>query len=566
MFASSVKADKPVKYQMNFASLRERSVRPATGLAPKAPINNRWRGIKGKSVKSNRFIGKLAAALLFAATAPAFAAELPLIPWPAHVQPQTGQFVLNDQTAVITDAGFTNETDFLARELHLKNPGAADKNTILLTRHGADGLGAEAYRLEVTPAGVIIHAPTAAGAFYGGQTLRQLLDPSARTIPGVTIADAPRYAWRGFMVDVSRHFFDKPTLLRVLDWMADYKLNRLHLHLSDDQAWRLEIGKYPDLTRTGARGNFSDSNAPACFLTRADMQEIVAAAQARHIAVVPEIDMPGHAAAATRTYPELAGGEQTFNPGADATYDFLQNVLLSVMDICPSPWVHFGGDEVKSYAWKTNAAVIRKMQQDGLKTTGELEQSFVRHMAGFIRQQGRQPVGWDEIVAAKPAAGTLVFWWRHDKPEVLARALAEGYPVVLTPRDPCYFDYPQNENFPALGRKLYNTLATVYRGPIVPETIPAAQRQQIQGVEACLWTERIATVSYLEFMTLPRLPALAEMAWTPDSGRDFTKFEERLKPFLTQYRQEGIHFYDESNPQLSLRVAKQLPPTPATRN
>jgi hexosaminidase len=180
-------------------------------------------------------------------------------------------------------------------------------------------------------------------------------------------------------------------------------------------------------------------------------------------------------------------------------------------------------------------------------------------MSDFIRQHGRTPAGWDEITAAATQTNTIIFWWRHDKPEVLANALAAGYPVVLAPRAPCYFDYPQDETFSIpTGRKLYNTLASVYEGPQIPSGISSAELHQILGVEACIWTERIGTVPYLEFMTLPRLAALGEMAWTPDESRSFSRFDARLKPFLDQYRKAGIHFYDETNPQGSLDDAKAL--------
>ena len=457
---------------------------------------------------------------------------------------------------VIADAPFTNEAALLAGEIHLPTTAAAKGNRIRLTTQGAAGLGAEAYRLEVTAQGATIHALTPAGAFYGSQTLVQLLEPKSKKIPFVKIEDAPRYAWRGLMLDVSRHFFEKPTVLQLLDWMASYKLNRFHLHLTDDQAWRLEIEKYPALTQTGARGNYSDSNAPARFFAKADMLEIVSYAAQRHIVVVPEIDMPGHAGAATRTFPALDGGASTFNPASDQTYDFLQNVLLATMDVFPSPWIHFGGDEVKSAAWKNLPDAAQKMQAEGFADPHQLENDFVRRMAKFISEHGRTPAGWDEIAAAGTEPGALIYWWRHDKPEVLAQALAAGHPVVLSPRSPCYFDYPQDKSYPQIGWKICNTPEAVYRGPAVPTNLPPAQLKQILGVEGCVWTEHIGTVPYLQFMVLPRMVALAEMAWTPDGQRDFAQFNSRLQPHLDQCRQLGLHFYDEKNPESSLREAK----------
>ena len=497
----------------------------------------------------------LAVTSLAAAAFAASSAELALIPWPAQVEPQAGHFSLNEQTVVIADAPFTNEAVWLAGETHLPTAATAKGNRIQLTTQGAQELGEEAYRLEIDQHGATIQARTAAGAFYGAQTLRQLLEAKSQTIPFVKIEDAPRYAWRGLMLDVSRHFFDQPTLLQLLDWMADYKLNRFHLHLTDDPAWRLEIRKYPALTQAGAQGNFSDTNAPARFFTKAEMQTIVRYAARRHIVVVPEIDMPGHAGAATRTFPQLDGGQHTFNPAREETFDFLQNTLRDMMDVFPSPWIHFGGDEVNHSQWKVNA----RLRAEGVTQPDQLEGYFVRRMAGFISQQGRTPVGWDEIVAAKPATNTVVFWWRHNKPEMLEQALAAGYSVVLTPRSPCYFDYPQDQSYPQIGWKLCNTPEAIYGGPRIPTSVSPAQRDKILGVEGCVWTEHISTVPYLEFMLLPRLAALGETAWTPDARRDFAQFSARLPPFLAQYRQRGIHFFDANNPESSLREASSLP-------
>lgn len=491
------------------------------------------------------------------------AGELNLIPWPSKVTQHAGAFVLNPQTVLIANPTFTNEATRLAGELHLETAATAKTNRIQLTSQGSAGLGPEAYRLEVNPQGVTIHAHSPAGAFYGCQTLQQLLDPAARTIPCVTIEDSPRYAWRGLMLDVSRHFFDKSTVEQVLDWMAQYKLNRFHMHLTDDQGWRLEIKKYPELTRIGAQGNYSDPKASPRFFTHADLRDIVAYAKQRHIVVVPEIDMPGHASAATRTFPQLDGGMHTYNPARPETYVFLQNVLLDVMSVFPSPWIHFGGDEVNSSGWH----VTEQLKADGVNTPAQMESYFVRRMSQFIAQHGRTPVGWDEIMSAHPPKNTVVFWWRHNRPDSLKQALASGYDVVLTPRSPCYFDYPQDKSYPKIGWGLYNTPEAVYSGPKIPADISPAQRRQILGVEGCVWTEHIASKSYLEFKLLPRTAALGEMAWTADAQRNYAQFDNRLQSFVEQYRKDGLHYYDAQDPTGSLRAAKSgqaLQPTTAS--
>jgi len=468
----------------------------------------------------------LLAACIISSTLAAPAADLNLIPWPAKVQSQDGQFKLNEQTVITADPLFTNEASFFAGEFHLKAAPTADANQIRLTTQGAEGLGEEAYRLEVDAKGAIIHAKAPAGAFYGCQTLRQLLEPKSQAIPFVSIEDSPRYAWRGFMLDVSRHFFDKATLMQLLDQMAAYKLNRFHFHLTDDQGWRLELEKYPELTKTGATGNYSDKNAPARFFTKAEMLEIIHYAAQRHIIVVPEIDMPGHAHAATRTFPNLSGGANTLNPANEATYEFLQNVLLGVMDIFPSPWIHVGGDEVDTGAWKNDPLVQQKMQAEGLTDPHQLRGVFMHRISKVIEDQGRTPAVWHEALAADPDQKTVVFLWRPLR-ATLKKALDAGHPVVLTPAEPFYFSAATKD---ASGNRAFrNTMEDVYSGTPLLTNVPPAQLNQILGLQACIWTERITTVPELEAAVMPRLTAFAETAWTPDGQRDFAKFTARQK-------------------------------------
>ena len=531
--------------------LGSRGALPMTTLLSK--INQWWTRHHGTAHRSPPNLWS--ATLLLPLALRASAGELNLIPWPESVEVLPGQFALDAQTSVVADAPLATAGEQLRTLLKLNSPSVNAPRRVLLTTNGAANLGAEAYQLEVNSQGVILRAQTAAGAFYGSQTLRQLLNVDTRTLPAVKITDAPRYVWRGLMLDVSRHFFDQATIFRLLDWMAEYKLNRFHIHLADDQGWRIAINQYPELTKLGATGNFTDTNAAPRFFTQPELKEIVAYAACRYIVVVPEIDMPGHAGAATRAYPEIDGGVHTYHPAREATYDFLQNMLREVATIFPSPWIHFGGDEVNSSGWKNDPQITEKLKAEGLQQPQQLEGYFVRRMAKFISQQGRVPMGWDEITAANPATNTVIFWWRQNKPEVLAQALAAGYPVVLTPRSPCYFDYPQDKSYQNFSWKLFNTPEAVYDGPKIPAPVTALQQKNILGVEGCVWTERIATVPYLEFMLLPRLTALAEMAWTADSQRDYGKFSARLQPRLEQFHQQGIHPYNPAEPAESLREA-----------
>ncbi len=419
-------------------------------------------------------------------------------------------------------------------------------------------LGAEGYRLAIGPAGALITAGTETGAFYARQTLAQLT--VAGQTPCATLTDRPRYAWRGYMLDVSRHFAPTAELKALLDEMARYKLNRFHWHLTDDEGWRIEIKKYPLLTSIGGIGDKSNPQAPAQFYTQAEIRDLVAYARARHIVVVPEIDMPGHASGAARAYPAHAGGGSdrlpnfTFNPGKPETLLFLQDILREVKELFPDCGViHYGGDEVHFGwgKWDTLPEVQALKAKEHLADKQAVEKWFNRTMAAFINSLGCDTGGWDEILdAGTDPAHTVIFWWRHDKPAQLAKALQGGFKIVLTPRHPCYFDFLQN---PAhkVGRRWngINELQRVYGFPETA-TLPAdlaaqaAASPQVLGLQACLWSETCATRARREFLTYPRLLALAESAWTPAAKKNYEDFSARLKVHLPLLKQRGITCYD----------------------
>ena len=425
---------------------------------------------------------------------------------------------------------------------------------------------AEGYSLVVTPAGVALRAPASAGLFYGVQSLLQMVGATAPVpgktlrLPAARIEDRPRFAWRGLMLDESRHFFGKATVKDLLDVMAGLKLNRFHWHLTDQPGWRVEIRQYPRLTEIGARGNFSDPQAAAAFYTQADIREIVAFAQARHIVIVPEIDMPGHATAACRAYPEVSGGGQgqwngfTFNPAKEQTYVFLGNVLQELAALFPGPYFHIGGDEVSygNQSWSTDPEILQFIRDRGLTNSVGLERYFIRRVAGMVHQLGKTAVGWDEIAGAGvPPAESVVMWWRHDKPRVLTQVLTAGYPVVLCPRLPCYFDFVQDASHQQ-GRRWngFNDQARVYAfpEPAVNGLIPPGAEPNVLGVEACVWTERIQNRARLDFMTFPRLAALAEDGWTPAAAKNQAAFLERLRLYQRELERRQIHFFDGFDP------------------
>jgi hexosaminidase len=412
-----------------------------------------------------------------------------------------------------------------------------------------------------------VRAQSAAGLFYGVQSLLQMAAANqARAgspilLPAVTLTDAPRFEWRGLMLDESRHFFGKQTVKELLDVMAMLKLNRFHWHLTDEPGWRIEIKKHPKLTQIGGQGNWSDANGPARFYTQKDIREIVAYATARHIMVIPEIDMPGHATAATRAYPELSGGGEgkwagfTFNPAKEETYQFLEDVLREVAALFPAPYIHLGGDEVHygNQSWSTDPTIVQFTRDHGMTNAVQLEQYFVRRMAGVIQRLGKTTMGWDEIAGAGvPPANSAVMWWRHDRPQVLTQLLERDYRVVLCPRLPLYFDFVQDESHQH-GRRWkgeFNPLADVYRFPRseIEALVPPGKDAHVLGIEACLWTERIQHRERLAFMTYPRLAAMAEAAWTPEAVKDTTSFNRRLPAFLRELQRRGIPYFNPFEP------------------
>ena len=404
-------------------------------------------------------------------------------------------------------------------------------------------LGSESYTLKVTQTAVEISYGDSRGLRWAFMTLRELARgadglPLAE-IPCCTIVDRPRFAWRGFMLDESRHFTGKAGVKRLLDAMASVKMNVLHWHLTDEPAWRLEIKQYPKLTDIGSTGSYSDPQAPKAFYTQEDVAEIVAYAAERGIDIIPEIDMPGHATAANRAYPQHSGGgskknpEFTFNPAKVETEKFLTDILREVRKIFPkAPLIHLGGDEVH-YGWEKwpNLPEVKAlMATEGLKELKDVEGRFIRRMANHATDVGWPKVGlWDEASRFDLASDrTVLFWWRHEKPESLKEAITKGYPVVLCPRLPCYFDFVQDDSHKS-GRRWngFNRLENVYD---FPESLGVnyPKTGNILGIQACLWTETAVTQDRRDFLTFPRLFALAEAAWTAPERKDFQRFKKAV--------------------------------------
>lgn len=516
--------------------------------------------------------GLLAAAPVSAAASASAAPPIPLaalLPQPQRLQALEEQapFELDRQVQVWADPALLAAAQALARELGLRparageapaGGGAARQVRLVLAKDLPAVPGA--YRLRISAEAILIEAAEASGAFYAGQSLRQLLPQGVRLqgaaryrLPAAEIEDAPRFAWRGLMLDVARHFHDAGRVKRVIDQMAAYKLNRLHLHLSDDQGWRVQLRSLPRLSQVGGRGSHSQPNkGPAQFFSEADVREIVRYAAERYIEVIPEIDMPGHSGAAARAYPEFFDGRVTFNPAKPETYRFIDTLLGDLLRLFPGRYLHFGGDEVwvDNTRWKDMPEVMALARAltpaDQAPQLKAVEAEFARRVVQLIQKHGRIPIGWDEVIAAGFDDPNLVVqWWRMDKPEAARQALRQGQSLILSPSDRMYLDYAAGLGEPGAPWE-GNTGGAVSVEKIVawepmPEGLSEAERQRVLGIEAPLWTENVRSESYLQFMLYPRLAAVAEVAWRQSANSSPAAFVKRLAPHIQRWKAQGLN-------------------------
>jgi hexosaminidase len=438
----------------------------------------------------------------------------------------------------------------------LDGPRAGDVQLRLTPDSGS---GAESYHLVVSREGVTISSGGGAGLFYGLQTLRQLLEArvspaggSARGVPAVAIHDGPRFLYRGLHLDVARHFFPPDFVKRYIDLMAQFKMNRFHWHLTDDQGWRIEIARFPSLTSVGAcrretmvekRFNpyVGDGMRYCGFYTQEEIREIVAYARSRYVTIVPEIEMPGHAKAALAAFPELACtpgpfevrttwgvDDDVFCP-SDSTFAFIEGVLTEVMQLFPGEYIHIGGDEVPKTRWRASALAQELMRREGLKDENELQSYFIRRVERFLRQHNRRLIGWDEILEGGLAPEATVMSWRGTGGGIAAAR--EGHHVVMTPNSPLYFDHYQGAAaYEPLAIGGLSPLERVYAYEPIPDSLTVDQARHILGAQANVWTEYLKTPAAVEYMVYPRALALAEVVWSPRERRDWASFAARL-PF-----------------------------------
>lgn len=533
-----------------------------------------------------RLIAPLGLALLLACgmgaadaaqTVPAWS----LLPLPAEVHPAPdGSVTVSEGDRVAGDPQALGSMQRFAalvastRGLHLKvddTQAAVAAATIRFHLDPqAEVIGDAGYRIVVGDGHVDVTARTPRGLFYGSVTMWQLLTPDAAQgatqVADGTIADHPRYAWRGLMLDSARHFQSVADIKRLLDWMSLNKLNVLHWHLTDDQAWRLEVPKWPELTKIGAcrkavgpdAGLTGSPDKPYCgFYTEADVRAIVAYAAQRFITVVPEIDVPGHSQAAIAAYPWLGvtgrrpavgtdWGVNTWLLAPDArTLKFLDDVFDEVMQLFPSRYIHIGGDEAAKDQWEASPVVRAKMHKLGLADMDQLQGWFTTQVADYLAKHGRTAVGWDEILQGKIPASAVIMSWHA--PEGALTALQQGHDVVMASSPTLYLDHYQSDlHDEPPGRPDVESLEDVYAYNPVPKGATPAESARVLGVQANLWAEYMPTFARVQQAVFPRIAALSEVAWSPASTHDWHGFLARMPAELARYRALGIAYADSA--------------------
>lgn len=501
--------------------------------------------------------------LSVSATTETIAATYAIIPKPNSLTPAEGSFTFGNSTLIYAGTGATPEARLFGEQLA---PGtglklevkefqttapAAEGAVIMALDPALQQLGPEGYRLEITPVRATIGAYRPAGLFYACQTIRQLLPPEALAqspatgvewkIPCCRIEDSPRFSWRGHLFDVGRHFFTVDEVKRSIDLLALHKANVFHWHLTEDQGWRLEIKRYPKLTGVGAWRTEKDGSRYGGFYTQDQVRDVIAYATARHVNVVPEIEMPGHSSAVIASYPELGctGGpykvgsdwgiyKDVYCAGQERTYQFIYNVLDEVIALFPSQYIHIGGDECPKERWTTCPKCQARIKGENLKDEHELQSYFVKRIDKYLADHGRRLVGWDEILEGGLAPGAVVQSWRGTKGGV--DAANSGHDVIMSPTSHCYLDYS------------YATTSleeTYSYDPITTELV-GEKAAHVLGLEGNMWTEWVPNVQRYDFQVYPRMSALTEVGWTKQENRSWDDFKARMNQHENRYKVLGV--------------------------
>ncbi len=524
-----------------------------------------------------QFLSFLIFTILLASCSTPKPPDVGIIPQPNLLKKKDGVFEIRSSTKVY--ASQNPATQKVAKEfvrfirenygLELKSVDKMGNNTIHFVRTLKDGVREGEYFLDISKKKIRIRSASDAGVFYGMQTLKQLLTPRSYfdkpVLSCVEIEDYPAFEWRGLMLDVSRHFFPKDSIKKILDILALHKMNRFHWHLTDGIGWRIQIDKYPLLTERGAWRVPVPEDAPwqqyeTCrkgdprgyyggFYTKDDVREIVKYAAERYIDIIPEIEMPGHSEAALQCYPELqcigAHNSGVYCAGNDKTFEFLQNVLVEVFDLFPFKYVHIGGDEVNKKYWLHCPRCRKRMKEEGLKTGEELQSYFIKRIEKFVHANGKMLIGWDEILEGGLPARASVMSWRGMKGGI--EAAGTGHFVVMTPGSPCYFDHSQGLSVyepDAWGG--YNPLMKVYDFYPVPKELDIEGRRHILGAQGNLWTEKVATLKHAEYMILPRLSALSEVDWTAPENKNRERFIKKMDIHFDRLKELGYNYAESS--------------------
>ena len=497
-----------------------------------------------------------------------------VIPVPLKMEQGTGCFLLSENTKLYINLQGLEaqllENCLQALPVHLKKGKKKDTQNILslsITEKNHQLPSPESYTLSVTPQQILIRATSGAGLFYGLQTLLQLARPSGAgsySIASVEIEDTPRFAYRGLMLDVSRHFSTKEFIKKQIDALAYYKINRLHLHLTDAAGWRLEIKKYPLLTEfaawrtdptwkqwwNGGRKyvRFDAPGAYGGYYTQDDIREILEYARQHYITVIPEIEMPSHSEEVLAAYPQLScSGEpyknSDFCVGNEETFTFLENVLTEVMELFPSEYIHIGGDEAGKSAWKICPKCQKRMKDEHLANVDELQSYLIHRIEKFLNNHGRHLLGWDEILQGGIAPNATVMSWRGEEGGIAA--VTSGHRAIMTPGAYCYLDSYQDAPYSqpeAIGG--YLPLKKVYSYNPVPASLTAEQAKLVYGVQGNLWVEYIPTPEHVEYMIYPRILALAETAWSAPERKSWPDFHTRALSAVADLQAKGYHPFD----------------------
>ena len=509
--------------------------------------------------------------------------EYNIIPIPQKLEAQSGVFTVNEKTVVVGNSTWQEVAELLNTQLN--NAGGWRKKIVINSSKKINNsiqfiqnerIAEEGYILEVSQKQVVISSKTAKGAFYGVQTLLQLLpteifkDSKSEgvkwTIPCCKIEDAPRYSYRGLHLDVARHFSPVSFIKKYIDLLALHKFNTFHWHLTDDQGWRIEIKKYPKLTEISSKRKETligrdrktpkyDGKEYSGFYTQEEVKDVVAYAQKRFITIIPEIEMPGHAQAVLAAYPRFGCNQDkiydvwtswgvskdVFCP-REETFTFLENVLSEVIALFPSQYIHIGGDECPKDQWKTSRFCQDLMKREGLKDEHELQSYFIRRIDKFVTSKGRKIIGWDEILEGGISPNATIMSWRGEAGGIAAAK--ENHDVIMTPDRFVYLDYFQSGlKTDSMNVGIYLPIEKVYSYDPAPKELSEEQQKKIIGFQGNVWTEYMSNTDRIEYMVYPRASAIAETAWSPKSAKNFADFEKRLKTHAKRLDNLKVNYF-----------------------